>query len=105
MTHGFEREALQEYLSTARYYGEQREGLGEEFVQAVVAAVATIAAEPTRFQLVGDGLRIFRMKRFPYYLFFRFNERTNHATFFAVMHKRRRPDYWRHRLSGDEPSL
>lgn len=104
MTHGFEREAFEEYLDTARYYGEQREGLGEEFVQAVEAAVAMIAKDPTRFQSVGDGLRIFRMKRFPYYLFFRFDEERDHATFFAIMHHRRRPGYWRHRASKNGPA-
>lgn len=104
MTHGFEREAFDEYLDTARYYGEQRDGLGEEFVQAVEAAISTIAEDPARYQPVGDGLRIFRMKRFPYYLFYRFDERRNHAIFFAVMHQRRRPGYWRHRVSQDEPT-
>lgn len=98
MTHGFEREALDEYLDAARYYAEQRENLGEEFIQAVEAAIAAIAIDPTRFQLAGDGLRIFRMKRFPYHLFYRYNEQRDHSTIFAVMHHRRRPNYWRHRL-------
>lgn len=103
MTFGFEREALAEYLDTAHYYAEQREHLGEEFVQAVEAAITTISKDPTRFQPVGDGLRIFRMKRFPYHLFYRYDEPRNHATIFAVMHHRRRPNYWRHRLKLDTP--
>lgn len=104
MTHGFEREALEEYLDTARYYEEQRDRLGEEFIQAVETAIANIEKDPTRFQPIGDGLRIFRMKRFPYHLFYRYDEPRNHATIFAVMHHRRRPNYWRHRLKPDSPS-
>jgi len=104
MTHGFEREAFEEYLDTTRHYAEQREGLGEEFIQAVETAIAAIALEPTRYQRADEGLRIFRMKRFPYHLFYRYNEADNHATIFAVMHHRRRPNYWRDRLKAEDES-
>jgi len=98
MTHGFEREALLEYGAAARYYAEQRTGLGEEFIQAVETAIAIISQTPDRFQPVGEGLRIFRMRRFPYCLFYRYQPEHNHTTIFAVMHNRRRPNYWKDRL-------
>jgi toxin ParE1/3/4 len=100
MTHGFEREAFQEYEAAANYYAEQRSGLGEEFVQAVEKAVAAIRETPTRFQPVGEGLRIYRLRRFPYCLFYRFEVVRDHITVFAVMHNRRRPNYWKGRLSS-----
>ena len=71
-------------------------------MHAIETAVETISKDPTRFQPVGEGLRIFRMKRFPYYLFYRYNEQRDHATFFAVMHQRRRPDYWKHRVQPEK---
>jgi hypothetical protein len=66
--------------------------------QAVEAGISVIVSDPTRFQPVGDGIRIFRMKRFPYYLFYRFHEARQHFRIVAMMHQRRKPDYWRDRL-------
>ncbi|HEX2749005.1 MAG TPA: type II toxin-antitoxin system RelE/ParE family toxin [Verrucomicrobiales bacterium] len=101
MTHGFEREALEEYKEAAAWYESQRQGLGGEFVSAVEAAIQDVTMDPGRFQPVGDNLRILRMKRFPYYLIFRWLEDRQHITIFVVMHRRRRPGYWRHRLAGE----
>lgn len=69
-TYGFEREALEEYRDAALRYAEQRAGLGEDFIQAVETAMAVVRANPDKFQPVGDGLRIYRLKRFPYFLFY-----------------------------------
>jgi plasmid stabilization system protein ParE len=98
MTFDFHPDALDEYHSAAAWYAEQRVLLGVEYVQAVEAAIAAIMSDPGRFQPVGDGIRIFRMKRFPDYLFYRFNETGQHVRIVAVMHQRRKPDYWRERL-------
>ena len=101
MTHGFEREALEEYQDAADWYEHQRDRLGEEFVAAVEQAIAEIAKAPARFPPAGDGLRVFRMKRFPYQLIYRHAPERDHATVFALLHHRRRPGYWLHRLSRD----
>ncbi len=69
-----------------------------EFTEAVEAGVAAILKTPDRCQQVGGGVRIFRLKRFPYYIFYRYNERGQHVRIVAVMHHKRRPDYWRERL-------
>lgn len=98
MTFEFHPDALVEYQDAAIWYEEQRHRLGVEFTQAMEAAVAQILQVPDRYQPVGGGIRIFRMKRFPYYLFYRYNEAGHHVRIVAVMHQRRRPDYWRKRL-------
>jgi plasmid stabilization system protein ParE len=100
MTHGFEEEALQEYLEAAQYYAERRGGLGEVFVREVRSLLDLIARGQERFQLVDQGVRVGRLKRFPYRIYFRYDPESDHATIFAVMHERRRPDYWQGRLSG-----
>ena len=73
MTTTFEAEALAEYQEAAQY-SEDRFGLGRQFVVAVQTALSAIERTPDRFQPVGQGIRIFRMKRFPYYLFYHFDD-------------------------------
>jgi mRNA-degrading endonuclease RelE of RelBE toxin-antitoxin system len=94
----FEAEALMEYHSAAQY-AEERFGCGEKFVAAIRAALDSIAADPRRFQPVGEGVRIFRLKRYPYYLFYHFDDLEQTVTVYAVAHHKRQQDYWRSRLS------
>jgi hypothetical protein len=56
----FESEAWTEYEEAAQY-SEDRFGAGRNFVQAMQDALAAICKEPTRYQPVGQGVRIFRM--------------------------------------------
>lgn len=93
----FEQEALEEYRDAA-LYSKQRFGLGEAFVQAVESALEIISSDPTRFQSVGDGIRIFRLKRFPYYLYYDHHAERGTIIVYAVAHHSRRPDYWRKRM-------
>jgi toxin ParE1/3/4 len=93
----FESAALIEYQEAAQY-SEDKFGLGRQFVQAVQSALDTIAGDPERFQRVGKDVRIFRMKRFPYYLFYHHQPDAGTVTIYAVAHHKRRPDYWLRRL-------
>jgi toxin ParE1/3/4 len=99
MTVTFESGALREYQEAAQY-SEERFGLGRDFVAAVQAALETISSDPTRFQPVGREIRIFRMKRFPYYLFFHFDAVGESVTIYAVAHHKKQNDYWRGRLGS-----
>lgn len=98
MTFHFEAEALLEYEDAAQY-SEDRFGLGRQFVLAVQSALDAIANAPTRFQSVGQDIRIFRMRRFPYYIFYHYDAKADTVTIYALAHHKRRPDYWRERLS------
>jgi plasmid stabilization system protein ParE len=97
MTLHFESEALMEYQEAA-LYSQRRFGLGEEFVQAVESALDAILKEPDRYQSVGQGVRIFRLRRFPYYLFYHHTPGSEVIAIYAVAHHGRKPDYWRRRL-------
>ena len=73
--------------------------LGVEFTEVIEACISSILAGPTRYQQVGEGVRIFRVKRFPYYIYYKFYEDRDHVRIAAVAHNKRFPDYWRGRLS------
>jgi plasmid stabilization system protein ParE len=98
MTFEFHPDALEEYEEAAAWYEERRYRLGLEFTVAVEGGVAAILTNPDRYQPVRGGVRIFRLKRFPYYIFYRYNEAGQHVRIVAIMHQKRRPDYWRERL-------
>jgi mRNA-degrading endonuclease RelE of RelBE toxin-antitoxin system len=93
----FAPEALEEYREAAQY-SEDRFGLGRQFVFSMRSAVAAIEQAPTRFQAAGQGIRIFRMKRLPYYLFYHFDEESALVTIYAVAHHKRQGNYWANRL-------
>jgi plasmid stabilization system protein ParE len=64
----------------------------------VEAVVAAILKSPDSYQPVKGGVRIFRLKRFPYSIFYRYNEAGQHVRIVDIMHHKRRPDSWRDRL-------
>ena len=98
MTFDWHPEALQEFEDASLWYEEQRRNLGVEFSDSLVLAIEAILREPSRFRPVGDGLRLIRLSRFPYHLYYLFNAPTGHVRIVAVVHERRRPDFWRARL-------
>src|SRR5437899_2127678 len=98
MTFDFHEDAIPEYEAAGLWYEEQRFRLGVEFTQAIEKAISAILANPNRFQELEEGIRIFRVKRFPYYIFYKWYEAQEHVRVIAIMHAKRRPDYWRSRL-------
>ncbi len=93
----FEAEALIEYQDAAQY-SEDHFGSGAKFVAAMRAALDSIAADPSRFQPIGQNIRIFRLKRFPYYLFYHHDDFAATVTIYAVAHHKRQQNYWSDRL-------
>lgn len=93
----FEAEALIEYEEAVQY-AEDRFGCGHQFVAAMRAALDSIAKDATLFQPVGQDIRIFRLKRYPYYLFYHYDESDKTVTIYAVAHHKRQQNYWRARL-------
>lgn len=98
MTFEFHPEALAEYEEAGIWYEERRCQLGLEFAAAVESAIALILKAPDRYQPVGEDVRVFRLKRFPYGIFFRYHAGLSQVRIVAVMHHKRRPDYWRERV-------
>ncbi len=98
MTHDFHPEAREEYIEAAAWYEKQRTGLGDEFIAAVESAIALILCDPGRFSPVDGHFRIFRLKRFPYNLYFEHLSARQHIRIFAVAHHRRNTGYWHSRF-------
>jgi hypothetical protein len=67
----------------------------------VRATVDAIMADPLRYPPDEEGIRVFRLKKFPFKLYYSFDEGMQFVCIYAVMHEKRRPEYWRKRVSGN----
>ncbi len=98
-----EDEAAAELGEAARWYNEQRLGLGLEFLVAVDAALEFIAMFPeagTPVPGLSPDLPVRRIpvKRFPFHVVY--VERADEVRILALAHDRRSPGFWRNRAAG-----
>ena len=88
--------AEQEFDEAVAYFDTQRAGLGHEFATEIDAAIRRILEHPNAWQRVAPGLRRYQLRRFEYGIVYRV--RGSVVTIYAVMHFKRKPNYWRKRM-------
>lgn len=98
MTFDFHPGAREEFHEAAHWYEDRSIFAGDRFVKAVRESIDQIMLDPARYQNLGHGLNVFRLKVFPYRLYYTHEEEADLIRIFAVMHEKRKPDYWHHRL-------
>lgn len=86
-----------EFEDAVAHYDGHRAGLGTEFAKEIAAAILRIQEYPEAWQSLRGGVRRCQLNRFEYGLVYRV--RGDVATIYAVMHLKRRPEYWRKRLA------
>ena len=96
----FHPDAELEMVEQARYYETKQEGLGKRFLEAVQASSRQIQLFPHIFQSVDDLYRRCCLKTFPFGLVFR--EKADAIQIIAVIPFRRRPGYWKTRVSPEQ---
>jgi hypothetical protein len=95
----FHRLAAREYEETRAWYERRRDRLGDAFTNEVDRAIVRIAKDPTRWPVSFVKFRRVRLRRFPYVLYYHVVH-ASQVLVLAVAHTRRRPGYWRRRLSN-----
>ena len=100
-SYGFHPAALVEYEDATRYYLEQASAIvAAAFVAAVESAIQKVLASPMTWRVVDEpAVRRYLLSRFPYALYYRWDQGRDRVAFYAVMHLRRQPGYWRYRLA------
>lgn len=96
MRYSFHPEADTEFLKAIDYYEEREEGLGYDFAVEAYSTIERILLHPKAWPLVEEDIRRSLVKRFPYGVLYA--EETDQIFIVAVMHLRRDPDYWKHRI-------
>lgn len=94
----FHPEAYEEMLESARFYEQREEGLGWEFLEAVVDATRRIRQFPNAGPIERDDMRKRLVTGFPFTILYQLEKDRIHIG--AVMHQHRKPGYWKGRLSG-----
>lgn len=88
--------AEDELVEAARYYEKRSDGLGHRFLSEVRDHIDEIVKHPDRFPVFRGDVRRKSLDRFPYNLLYVIEE--NGIKIVAVMHQKRRPNYWIGRL-------
>lgn len=88
----FDPEALVEMREAAGFYEDCQRGLGRSFLDAVEVALGEIEKQPLMWRKVKGRFRRYLVQRFPYGLIYAVQEDVIYIA--AVMHLRRKPDYW-----------
>jgi len=102
MTHAFHPEAAAEFEESVRYYRDRGQVLGDRFSFEVRAAIHKIIATPSRWRIFDEDVRMCVVRVFPYCVLY--TVESNFILIIAVMHGKREPGYWKHRLDS-KPKL
>lgn len=89
-------EAELEFEAAADFYNERDEGLGDDFLEEVFAAIDRIIHFPNSWPRSSNRTRRCLCNRFPYSVIYRHTE--TELTIYAVAHQKRKPGYWKNRL-------
>lgn len=92
----FHPEALAEFEDAACYYANCQKGLESRFIFSIESALSQIQKTPTRWRVFEEDVRRYLTRVFPYAVLYTIEK--NYVLIIAVMHCRREPGYWRHRL-------
>ena len=87
--------AEEEMLISARYYESTQSGLGDQFLDEMLRTGARITEHPEAWPIISGKIRRCLFNRFPFGLIFRIEVERIYVL--AVMHLKRKPNYWNHR--------
>lgn len=88
--------AATELKDAAAYYQAQQHGLGIRLLETFDTAIHEIVLAPEMYSPLGEGFRKYGLRPFPYAAIYRQDD--DDIVIVAVMHQKRRPDYWRGRV-------
>ena len=88
-------EAETDIEEAAIWYEEQRQGLGQEFLDDVLSLCETISENPAIYPVVHRRTRRSLIRRFPFGVYFRIEDKQ--VIVVAVIHGSRHPRRWRQR--------
>ena len=99
----FHPEALFEYAEATKYYlDEASPRVAEAFVAAIEFAVAGLVADPARWRIIDvSEIRRYVFTRFPFVIYYQWEQEHEHIVIYAVMHTSRKPNYWHHRIQRE----
>jgi toxin ParE1/3/4 len=95
--HVFHPEANEEYAEAAEYYSNIAPRLGTRFHDEIERLILEVRRHPERFFRISPPVQRAKSPEFPYSVVYL--DQPDQIWIVAVMHSKRRPGYWRHRIS------
>lgn len=92
-------EAEQDTDEAYAWYEEQEPDLGEEFFRCVDTCIASIRRKPKLYACVHETYRRALVRRFPYAIFYEYEEARKRIVIYSVFHCSQDPEKWRSRLA------
>jgi plasmid stabilization system protein ParE len=89
-------EADEELAEAVQYYADIDAGLGVRFYREIERLIFEVCAYPQRFRRFDPPARRHFSHSFPYAVIYL--DEVDRVWIVAVMHMKRKPDYWRSRL-------
>ena len=97
MRHEFHPEAGLEFEEAVQFYKQRGRNLGRRFAHEVRGTIQRIAATPRRWRILEEDVRRCLLRVFPYAVLYTIED--DYILIVAIMHGKRQPGYWRHRLA------
>ena len=91
-------EARKDVADAYTWYEEQSLGLGMDFLRCIEATIISIQRNPLIYPIVHESYRRVLVRRFPFAIFFEFNQAGNHSVIYSVFHCSQDSDKWKNRL-------
>jgi plasmid stabilization system protein ParE len=88
-------EAEEDLEEAATWYESQRPGLGQQFLDEVLTALATLSELPLGYAVIYRNTRRVWMKRFPFGIFYQVE--SDGVIVIAIIHGSRHPRRWQGR--------
>ena len=85
-------------IGTITWYNEQQAGLGKRFRNALTETIALIRENPLLFSERYRTVRIAPLKKFPYLVYYLFDEQQQRILIIAMLHGGRNPEVWKERM-------
>ena len=98
MKYSFDPDAQTEYFEAIQYYEQQAEGLGSRFIADVEDTIGRMLAFPEAWGRFTPNTRRAVLEVFPYGIIYYFDG--TEIYILAVMHLKRKPEYWTKRLQN-----
>jgi hypothetical protein len=89
--------AVKEMLEAKKFYNSKVNGLGDHLFEEIDIAIKLIEETPVTWSTIYKNLHRFILKKFPFAVIYRIKE--DPIQVIAFMHQRRKPLYWKKRLS------
>ncbi len=97
MTVRYHLEAVEEYDRAVSYYAAISPPLAASLIGEVERSIERIVAHPLHGREMRPNIRAVHTRVFPYQVVYMIED--DSATVLAVVHDKREPEYWRHRVN------